>query len=484
MDSDYDGLRSFLAECERLGELRTITGADWNLEIGALTESTAELISEPPALLFDRIRGYPAGFRVLSLAVVSRVRTALALRLPTDTPKMELVRLASRKLKESPRIPPAVTASGPVLQNVMNDNDVDLFRFPALKSHRRDGGRYIGTGDTVIMRDPESGYVNVGTYRLQVHEKNLLGLWQSPGQQGRLIAERYWAQGKACPVAITLGGDPLVMMSSYTKFPWGVSELDVAGGILGHALEVIEGPLTGLPIPAHAEIALEGEIPPPDIESRDEGPFGEWTGYYSGGTIGTGEPQPVIRIKAVYHRDDPILVNMSPQWMGAPHQGVRISSGTLWDQLEAAGVPGIVGTYVHNSFLTAIAIRQQYAGHAKQVGMAAMGCSAIARLNRYVVVVDEDIDPSNLTEVMWAMTTRVDPATDIHIIEDCWSSSLDPRMPPEKSKNGPRTMARAIYFAVRPWEWRDRFPMVNRIDPDQREAVVEKFRDVLPFPPR
>jgi len=484
MAVEYDGLRSFLAECERLGELRTITDADWDLEIGALTESTAELIPEPPALLFDRIKGYPEGFRVLSLAVVSRARTALALRLPTDTRKMELVRLASRKLKDSPRIPPVATASGPVMQNVMNDNDVDLYRFPALKSHRRDGGRYIGTGDTVIMRDPDSGYVNVGTYRLQLHEKNLLGLWQSPGQQGRRIAESYWKQGKPCPVAITLGGDPLVMMASYTKFPWGVSELDVAGGILGHALEVIEGPLTGLPIPAHAEIALEGEIPPPDVESRDEGPFGEWTGYYSGGTIGTGEPQPVIRIKAVYHRDAPILVNMSPQWMGAPHQGVRIASGNLWDQLEAAGVPGIAGTYVHNSFLTAIAIEQQYAGHARQVAMAAMGCSAIARLNRYVVVVDADIDPSNLTEVMWAMITRVDPATDIHIIEDCWSSPLDPRMPPDKSRNGPRTMARAIYFAVRPWNWRDEFPMVNRIDPDQREAMVEKYRDFLPFPPR
>lgn len=78
-----------------------------------------------------------------------------------------------------------------------------------------------------------------------------------------------------------------------------------------------------MPIPAHAEIAVEGEIPPPDLESRDEGPFGEGTGYYSGGTIGTGEPQPVIRIKAVYYRDDPIIVNMSPQWMGAPHQGAR-----------------------------------------------------------------------------------------------------------------------------------------------------------------
>jgi len=478
----YDGLRTFIAECDRLGEIKRIDGAHWDVEIGALSEVTSELIPEPPALLFDRIADYPAGFRVLSLPVVSRVRTALALRLPTELPRMELVRRASRLLKSQPKIPPQEVETGPVMQNVMRGAEVDLTRFPALKSHRHDGGRYIGTGCTVSVRDMGTGYVNMGTYRLQLHEGDLLGLWQSPGQQGRQIAEQYWKEGKACPVALTFGGDPLVMMTSYTKFPWGVSELDVAGGILKTPLSVIRGPLTGLPIPAHAEIAAEGEIPPPSEEARAEGPFGEWPGYYSGGTLGTGENQPVIRIKAVYFRNDPILLNMSPQWPGAPHQGPRISSGNLWDQLESVGVPGIVGVYVHNSFLTVIAIEQKYAGHARQTAMAAMGCSAIARLNRYVVIVDEDIDPSNLQEVVWAMTSRVDPIRDIQFIDDCWSSPLDPRMPPHKKAKGPYTMSRAIYYAVRPWEWRESFPKVIRIDKADREMILEKYGSSLPFP--
>ena len=220
-----------------------------------------------------------------------------------------------------------------------------------LKSHRGDGGRYIGTGDSFINRDPETGYVNMGTYRMQVHERNLLGIWQSPGQQGRLIAERYWKQGKACPVVATFGGDPLLFFLSYTKFPFGVSELDRAGGMLGRPVEVIKGPLTGLPIPAHAEVVIEGEMPPPDVESHMEGPFGEWPGYYTVGTKGTADEQPVIRVKAIYYRDDPILLNMAPQWPGAPHHSVRFEGGILWEQLEAVGVPGIVGTYVHNSVL-------------------------------------------------------------------------------------------------------------------------------------
>lgn len=482
MEDGYDGLRSFIAECEKLGEIQTITGADWDLEIGALSETAAELIPERPALLFDEIKGYPKGFRVLSLPTASRVRTAITLRLPTDLSRLDLVRQASDKVRGAPPMPPREVETGPVMQNIMRENEVDLLRFPVLKSHRRDGGRYIGTGDTVINRDPESGYVNMGTYRIQVHEPNLLGLWQSPGQQGRTIAERYWKEGKACPVVVTFGGDPLLLMASYTKFGWGISELEGVGGVLGRPVDVIKGPLTGLPIPAHAEIAIEGEIPPPDVESRDEGPFGEWTGYYAGGTIGTGEPQPVIRVKAVYYRDDPILLNMAPQWPGAPHHGVRFEGGILWDQLEAAGVPGVVGAYIHNAFLAVVAIEQRYAGHAQQAGMAVLGCATAARNGRFVVVVDEDIDPTNLNEVLWAMTSRVDPATDIQIVENCWASPLDPRMPPDLSQHGPHVNSRAIYYAVRPWAWKDEFPAVNRIDPDQREAMIEKYKSILPFP--
>ncbi len=484
MPQPYDGLRSFLDECEAHGEVTVIKDADWNLEIGALTEAASELIDEPPALMFDEIKGYPKGFRVLSIPTASRRRMALALGLPPDTPKMEIVRHAASRIKHAAPIPPKEVETGPVMQNIMRDNEVDLFRFPVLQSHRGDGGRYIGTGDTFINRDPETGYVNMGTYRMQVHERNLLGIWQSPGQQGRTIAERYWKEGKACPVVATFGGDPLLFFLSYTKFPFGVSELDRAGGILGRPVEVIKGPLTGLPIPAHAEVVIEGEMPPPAVESHMEGPFGEWPGYYTVGTKGTADEQPVIRVKAIYYRNDPILLNMAPQWPGAPHHSVRFEGGILWEQLEAAGVPAIAGTYVHNSFFIVVAIKQQYAGHAKQAGHAVLGCAASARNGRFVVIVDEDIDPSNMDEVIWAMTTRVDPATDIEIVENCWATPLDPRMPPDKTANGPHTNSRAIYYAVRPWEWKDKFPLVNRIGKDQLEAMVKKYSGVLPFPRR
>jgi 4-hydroxy-3-polyprenylbenzoate decarboxylase len=304
----------------------------------------------------------------------------------------------------------------------------------------------------------------------------------SPGQHGRLVCQRYWERGESCPVVAAFGIDPLLFMASHTKIPWGKPELDFAGGLREKAVEVIRGPVTGLPIPAHAEIAIEGEVPPPSVEAREEGPFGEWPGYYSGGTLGTGEAQPVIRVKALYYQTNPILADEAPMWPGAPKYALPIWAGTLWDQLESAGIQDVVGVYTHSAFLVVVAIRQRYAGHAKQAGHAALSCAATARNGRYVVIVDEDIDVTDLKEVLWAMQTRVDPARDIELVDGCWSTPLDPRMPPEKRESGDATNSRAIFYAVRPYAWREKFPAVSRAERDLRRSVVEKFRSALPFP--
>src|SRR5690348_14816126 len=153
--STFDDLQSFIAASQELDDWRLIDGADWDLEIGALTEATAELIPEAPLLLFDNIKGYPAGFRVASLALASYRRTALALGLPVDRPKLELMRLASRKLTQARPIPPEVVAGGPVMDNVFHGDEVDVLRFPVPRYHADDGGRYIGTGDVLINRDPD-----------------------------------------------------------------------------------------------------------------------------------------------------------------------------------------------------------------------------------------------------------------------------------------------------------------------------------------
>jgi 4-hydroxy-3-polyprenylbenzoate decarboxylase len=478
----FEDLRSFIEACRASDDVRDVTGVSWDLEMGALIEASAELLPRPPLLLFDEIPGYPKGFRVASLLFAHYRRLALALNLPGELTKLEATRLAARRITGAPTIPPVEVETGPIFDNVKEGGAVDLWSFPSPRFHPGDGGRYIGTGDALLMRDADSGWINVGTYRVQVHEANLLGLWIAHGQQGRRICERYWENDRSCPVVAVFGADPITILAARSRLPFGHSELDFAGGLRGQPLEVVTGPVTGLPIPAQAEIAVEGWIPPPREEARDEGPFGEWTGYYSGGTIGTGQAQPVIRVEAVYHRHDPILVDASPMWFGAPFDDLRIDAGLLWDQLEAAGVPDVVGVYRFTPQLTVVAIRQRYAGHARQAGLAAVSAAAASVDARYVVVVDEDIDPTNLAEVTWAMNTRVDPDTDIEIVRAFPGSALDPRLDPAKRKAQDYTNSRAIFYAVKPYAWRDRFPKVSRCDPELRRVMVERFRGLLPFP--
>jgi UbiD family decarboxylase len=166
----FDDLRQFIDGAKKIADWKEIKGANWDLEISTLIEATAELIPQPPMLIFDEIKDYPAGFRVLGLPYAAYKRVALAFGLPYERNKLELVRLASRKVRAAQPIPPKEISNPPVMENTMTGGKVDLLRFPVLRSHASDGGRYIGTGDVLINQDPESGYVNMGTYRMQLHE--------------------------------------------------------------------------------------------------------------------------------------------------------------------------------------------------------------------------------------------------------------------------------------------------------------------------
>src|SRR6185369_14223782 len=220
----YTDFRTFIEEAKKVADWQLIEGADRNNEIGALIEATAEL-DVRPMLIFDKIKDYPTGFCLVSLAFANYKRTALAFGIPPDKTKLEVVRLLARKMKSGKAIAPVEVSGAPLMENIMEGERVDLFKFPAPRFHDGDGGRYIGTGDCVINADPASGFINAGTYRIQLHEKNLLGLWMSPGQDGRLICAKYWEQGKSCPVVVTFGMHPMVFALAHTKIAWGQSEI-------------------------------------------------------------------------------------------------------------------------------------------------------------------------------------------------------------------------------------------------------------------
>ena len=462
-----DGLRSWLKEVGALGELREIEGADWDLEIGGIADLVTEM-GNSPAVLFDGIKGYPKGYRVLINSLGSTRRLGLSLGIPPDLAPLEFVKEWRKKSRGLKLIPPRVVKEGPVLENVRRGKDVDLFSFPAPRWFELDGGRYIGTGSVNITRDPEEGWVNLGTARVMVHDAKTVGFYIAPGRHGRIHREKAFAHGEPFKVAISLGHDPLIFLAGALEIPYGVCEYDFIGGILGRPVEVIEGELTGLPVPATAEIVLEGECI--KGEERTEGPFGEWTGYYGS----SARPEPVVKIQSVMFRNDPIILGYARKWR-AP-----LKAALVWDDLEKAGVPDIQGVWYHEAagaayLFLVVSVKQRYPGHARQAGIIATQCHAAAYLGRYTVVVDEDIDPSNLDEVLWAVCTRSDPEQDIEILRRCWSGPLDPIIPKERKGFN----SRAIIDATRPFEWLQEFPPVAKSSRELRERLLRRWGKLL-----
>jgi 4-hydroxy-3-polyprenylbenzoate decarboxylase len=473
----YEDMREWIKEAEKLGEVKVVDGLSWESDIGEVAEVVLH-DENAPCIIFDNVQGCPPGFRML-INFFAGKRRNMTMGFPTDWNKLELTDAVHKHMKSVKPIPHKIVKSGPILENVLEGDDIDVEKFPAPMWHDQDGGRYIGTGSYNITRDPDSGWINIGTYRVMIQGKNEVGFYISPGKHGRIHRDKYEANGESMPACIVLGGDLMAFLMGCTEMPPNENELDILGGYRGHAIECIEGKHTGLPFPANAEIVLEGFIHPNN--RKLEGPFGEWTGYYGSDV----RPEPLMEIKAIYHRNDPIILGCPP--LRPPDELARYRavtrSAALKENIIKAGVPDVQGVWAHECgtarMLLGISIKQRYPGHAMQTGHVAAMCHLGAYAGKYVVVVDDDIDVSNLEELIWAMITRSDPATSIDIIHNCWSTPLDPRIPPEEKAKGNLTNSRAIIDACRPFHWRDEFPAVNSPPAEKMREIAEKWKHLV-----
>ncbi|MBI4527239.1 MAG: UbiD family decarboxylase [Deltaproteobacteria bacterium] len=487
VDSNYSDLRDWLEQVDHLGELTAIRGADRDLEIPGIWEAVSrEGRGIRPALLFDEIPGFSTGFRILFGQLESVRRLALTLRLNLDKADiLSCVRACRDRLKQMVLVSPQKANDGPVMENVDTDGKVDLYKFPAPLHHDNDGGRYFGTGHCVISRDPDEGWVNLGTYRCMLFGQQSLGLHMSAGRDGRSMMNKYFSRGEPYKVAVAIGVDPALYLSSTMTIPWGTSEYDFAGGLKGNPIEVIEGPYTKLPIPASAEIVVEGECYPGD--TQPEGPFGEWAGYYANNGL-SPVLEPVMHVKTVLYRKNPILTCVQPAKPPSDllKEGI-FRSALIWDELEKAGVPNVRGVWCDlaggTRLFNVVSIKQAYPGHSRQAGMIASQCGSGVYIGRYTVVVDDDIDVTDLQDVIWALSTRADPERSVEIIRRCRSSSADPAISPDlkaTSHNPDDTFtSKAVIDACWPYEWKDRaFPVVQ-VKPELHDKIVKKWGKLL-----
>ena len=466
-------LRAFIAAVAARGEVNTVTGAHWDKEIGAIADVLyREKVEKSPMLVYDEVPGYAKGMRCLYGMLGSPLRLALAFGFDSALAgdRMAMLNHFRKRIKEFKPIAPRMVNGGPVLENVANGDEVDLFKFPVPIHHEHDGGRYIGTACGVITRDPDTGRVNMGTYRVQAFGGNKCASYISNGKQGRIQRDKYLKAGRPCPMVIVVGIDPVSYLGARYTLADNVPELDWAGGLTGAPLDCIEGELTGLPFPARSEIVLEGECLPD--ETVGEGPFGEWHGYYAGGV----RQEPVITIKRAYWRNDPILTCAASQKPPHSHLFERcfIRSAALLDSLEGAGIPDVKGAWLHQAgagrTFAVVAIKQRYFGHAQQVGLVASQVNPVGYVGRYIVVVDDDIDPSDIHDVIWAMGTRSDPKTDLTVLDKCWSSRLDTMVTGDALYN-----SRVVINACIPYERLGSFPRVAQTSRALAAEMRKKF---------
>ena len=481
----WTDLREYLAKLDELGELRTISEAGIEEDIGGITELLTE--RNGPALLFEDIPGFPPGYRVASNLFTTVKRTALSLGL--DINRLDDVSSQWRqKIEAMKPIPAQEVEWGPVLENVMEGDDVDLFKFPTPKWHENDGGRYIGTGVCVIQRDPDTGVVNSGAYRVSIHDKKTLGLFIEAGKDGDRIRKAYWARGEKCPVAISVGQEPVITAlagPNVYRTPEGTSEFDVAGYLQSAAYPMVKSRVTGIPIPAYSEIVIEGFIPSPEDALVPEGPFGEWTGYYAHGR----RPETIVEVAAIYHRNDPIIFGAPPiRPVGCRYftflGGDDIASMI---KLERAGIQGVqrIFTLAYPSFRV-VAMRQMYAGHVDDVVRCLVPGGAQYNGHHIWVIVDDDIDITSEREVLWAITSRMAPETGVQVVPGTAVWQLDPRIPPAGRSDPDAEEGRHSYTAhnlvlnaCRPYEWIEDFPPVAVNGPELRARIQARWKDVL-----
>jgi len=475
----YNDLREWLAEAERLGEVRHVKGANWQEDIGLVAEAILRA-ENGPCVVFDEVEGCPKGYRLLLNMFAGRRRN-MTLGFPTELSKWELSDgYRDAFLTSQKNIPHEIVETGPIFENIIMGDDVDVTKFPSPVWHEKDGGRYIGTGTYSITKDPDEGWYNAGAYRGQVFDEKTVGILMAAGHHGAIHCDKYFKKGEPMPVVMVVGGDPLAFLLGGLEAPYGTFEFDMIGGMRGRAEKMVKGKVTGLPIPANAEIVIEGYVHPD--RKIVEGPFGEWTGHYAGGA----KPCTVIDVKAIYHRNDPILVGVPPMGAG-PDEMARyravMRSATIKQNMTNAGVPDVQQVWCHEvggaRMFHGVSIKQRYPGHAVQAGTIAAQCGGSAYASKYIVVTDEDVDVTNLEALIWAMLTRSDPKESIQIIDGTWDSPADPRIPPEKRKIGDMSHSVAIINACRPWHWRNEFPLANTPSPEIARKAREKFGYLL-----
>ena len=422
---------SYLTEKDQL--VRITAEVDWNEEIGAITRKVSR--QEGPALLFENIKDYQhtSCSRLFTNGLGSRSRVALALGLPLESDYKTITFTLKDRYKG--RVEPEKVSWGPVKENILRENDVDLFQFPVPQWNAFDGGRYINTMCSIVTMDPDSKLMNIGTYRGMIGTKNTIPSLLAAAQHWGAHFSKYKERGEEMPVAVIYGWDPnLLIASSAPLIHNDCSEYEIVGAMRQSPVKLVKCETSDLWVPASAEIVMEGRISADPSTFEMEGPFAEYIGYYGG----QQRPKHVIRVDCITHRNNPIfrggLEGSTPgKWTEPTYWVAPSKCAVAWNYLESISNTPILGVWtspITRATILRIQIRKTYRGQAKQIAHAIWGSHMMNYTGKMIIVVDEDINVFNDEAIEWALAYRVNAELgDIEIVHGCIGSALDPSIP-------------------------------------------------------
>jgi len=435
---NYRDLRDFIQQLEKLGELKRVSQAvDPVLEITEICDRTLKLGG--PALLFENVKNsnvpvlanlFGTPYRVAlgmgedSVEALHEVGKLLAFLKEPEPPKG--MKDAWDKLpvfKQVLNMSPKVIKNAPCQECIIEKKTIDLASIPVQTCWPEDAGPLITWG-LVVTRGPNKERQNLGIYRQQVIGKNrVIMRWLS--HRGGALDFREWQQqhpGEPFPIAVALGADPATILAAVTPVPDALSEYGFAGLLRGSKTEVVKCQLSDLQVPASAEYVLEGFIYPDD--RAPEGPFGDHTGYYN-----EVESFPVFSIERITHRNNPIY---HTTYTGRPPDEpaiLGVALNEVFVPLIQKQFPEIIDFYLPpegcSYRMAVVSMKKQYPGHAKRVMMGVWSFLRQFMYTKFVIVVDDDVDVRNWEDVIWAITTRMDPARDTVMIENTPIDYLD-----------------------------------------------------------
>ncbi len=434
----YKDLREFIHTLEKQGELKRIKQAcDPRLEITEICDRT--LKKQGPALLFEHPTGYQMpllgnlfgtpkrvalGMGAKDLGALREIGQLLAFLKEPEPPKgLKDAWMQLPKYRQVLNFAPKIVRNAPCQDVVLQGSDIDLATYPIQTCWPGDVGPLI-TWALVVTKGPYKTRQNMGIYRQQVIARNkVIMRWLS--HRGGALDFKEWQQAhpsQPFPVSVVIGADPATILAAVTPIPDTLSEYSFAGLLRGHRTELVQCQSNDLQVPARAEIILEGFIYPG--ETAPEGPFGDHTGYYN-----EVEEFPVFTIERITQRSDPIYHST---YTGRPPDEpaiLGVALNEVFIPILQKQFPEIVDFYLPpegcSYRMAVITMKKQYPGHAKRVMMGAWSFLRQFMYTKFIIVTDDDINARDWKDVIWAMTTRMDPARDTVIIENTPIDYLD-----------------------------------------------------------